>query len=50
MSCHPFENRRLEDTPMASISLTIETNLKEQLKEQKENFPPKYKAEDGIIF
>ncbi|CAN5631485.1 hypothetical protein BH23BAC1_BH23BAC1_42420 [soil metagenome] len=45
----PFENR-LEDTPMTSISLTIETNLKEQLKEHKENFPPKYRAEDGIVF
>ncbi|MDQ3393962.1 MAG: hypothetical protein M3512_07615 [Bacteroidota bacterium] len=45
----PFENR-LEDTPMTSLGLTIETNLKEQLKESKETFPPKYKAEDGILF
>jgi ion channel-forming bestrophin family protein len=45
----PFENR-LEDTPMSSLSVTIETNLKEQLEESKENFPPKYRAEDGIVF
>jgi len=45
----PFENR-LEDTPMTSLSLTIETNLREQLKETKRNFPEKYKVEDGIVF
>lgn len=45
----PFENR-LEDTPMTSLSVTIETNLKEQLKESRENFPQKYQAENGIVF
>lgn len=45
----PFENR-LEDTPMTSLGLTIERNLKEQLKEKKETFPPKYEAKDGIVF
>ncbi|WP_194776818.1 bestrophin family protein [Pararhodonellum marinum] len=45
----PFENR-LEDTPMTSLSLTIETNLKEQLKESHTNFPQKYQPEDGIVF
>lgn len=45
----PFENR-LEDTPMTSLSLTIETNLREQLRETKRNFPEKYKVEDGIVF
>lgn len=45
----PFENR-LEDTPMSSLSVTIETNLKEQLKESKINFPKKYEPENGIVF
>ncbi len=45
----PFENR-LEDTPMSALSVTIETNLKEQLKESRENFPQKYEAENGIVF
>lgn len=45
----PFENR-LEDTPMTSLSLTIETNLREQLKETKLSFPEKYKVKDGIVF
>jgi putative membrane protein len=35
---------------MTSLGLTIETNLKEQLRENKETFPPKYEAEDGIVF
>ncbi|WP_114748339.1 bestrophin family protein [Pleomorphovibrio marinus] len=45
----PFENR-LEDTPMSSLSVTIERNLREQLKENKEHFPPKYQPEKGIVF
>lgn len=45
----PFENR-LEDTPMSSLSVTIETNLKEQLKESSKNFPEKYHPENGIVF
>lgn len=45
----PFENR-LEDTPMTSLSLTIETNVREQLGEDKKNFPKKYGVEDGIVF
>lgn len=45
----PFENR-LEDTPMTSLSLTIETNLREQLRESRANFPEKFKVEDGIVF
>ncbi len=45
----PFENR-LEDTPMSSLSVTIERNLREQLKESKERFPEKYEAEKGIVF
>ncbi|MCC5939811.1 MAG: hypothetical protein JJU34_21190 [Lunatimonas sp.] len=44
----PFENR-LEDTPMTALSLTIETNLREQLKEGKERFPEKYSAERGVV-
>jgi ion channel-forming bestrophin family protein len=43
----PFENR-LEDTPMSSLSVTIETNLKEQLKEHRDNYPPKYVVSEGI--
>lgn len=45
----PFENR-LEDTPMTSLSVTIETNLREQLREATENFPEKYNSENGIVF
>ncbi|MFC4874080.1 bestrophin family protein [Negadavirga shengliensis] len=45
----PFENR-LEDTPMTSLSTTIETNLREQLNEDKSSFPEKYKIENGIVF
>ncbi len=45
----PFENR-LEDTPLTSLSITIETNLKEQLKEHSANFPKKYVADGGIVF
>ena len=44
----PFENR-LEDTPMTALSRTIEINLREQLKEGKENFPEKYSAERGVV-
>lgn len=45
----PFENR-LEDTPMTAIGITIETNLREQLNEDKSSFPEKYKIENGIVF
>ncbi|WP_143959698.1 bestrophin family protein [Litoribacter populi] len=45
----PFENR-LEDTPMSSLSVAIEINLREQLEESKSNFPPKIKPQDGIVF
>ena len=45
----PFENR-LEDTPLTSLGVTIETNLKEQLGEDKINFPEKYKIENGVVF
>ncbi len=44
----PFENK-LEDTPMSSLSITIETNLREQLKEEQNNYPPKYKVVEGIV-
>lgn len=44
----PFENR-LEDTPMTALSLTIETNLREQLGEPAVNFPEKYNAERGVV-
>lgn len=44
----PFENR-LEDTPMSSLSVTIETNLREQLKEHRDNYPPKYEVQKGIV-
>ncbi|ERM82682.1 hypothetical protein P872_06625 [Rhodonellum psychrophilum GCM71 = DSM 17998] len=44
----PFENK-LEDTPLSSLSITIETNLREQLKEHKDNYPPKYESKEGII-
>ncbi|GAB3164256.1 bestrophin family protein [Telluribacter humicola] len=42
----PFENR-IEDVPLTALSLTIETNLKEQWGEA--NFPIKRKAPDGIV-
>jgi ion channel-forming bestrophin family protein len=45
----PFENR-LEDTPLTSLSITIETNLKEQLKEHRDNFPKRYVPDGGIVF
>jgi putative membrane protein len=44
----PFENK-LEDTPLTALSLTIEINLREQLKEPKENFPEKYSPERGVV-
>ncbi|MHC2070647.1 bestrophin family protein [Bremerella sp. T1] len=43
----PFENR-LDDTPLTSISVTIETNLKEMLDEQ--HLPEKPKALGGVVF
>ncbi|QNF35367.1 hypothetical protein HUW51_22585 [Adhaeribacter swui] len=42
----PFENR-LEDVPLTAISLTIETNLKEQWGDP--NFPVKKDASNGIV-
>lgn len=44
----PFENK-LEDTPMSALSLTIETNLREQLKESREKFPPKPQPVEGVV-
>jgi len=43
----PFENR-LEDVPLTSLSLTIETNLKEQW--GSENFPKPKPPVKGIVF
>lgn len=43
----PFENR-MEDTPLTSISLTIEENLKEMLGEV-EKFPKKPKPTEGVV-
>jgi len=34
---------------MTALSLTIETNLREQLNEGKERFPEKYSAERGVV-
>jgi putative membrane protein len=42
----PFENR-IEDVPLTALSLTIETNLKEQWGDPR--FPPKPKAPNGIV-
>ncbi len=42
----PFENR-LEDVPLTALSLTIETNLKEQWGDP--NFPAKKEAKHGIV-
>ncbi|MFD1187726.1 bestrophin family protein [Pontibacter rugosus] len=42
----PFENR-LEDVPLTALSLTIETNLKEQWGDK--NFPAKPKNKEGIV-
>jgi putative membrane protein len=42
----PFENR-LEDVPLTALSLTIETNLKEQWGDP--HFPAKSQAPDGIV-
>ena len=42
----PFENR-LSDTPMTALSVTIEGNLKEQLKET--ILPEKITPEDGVL-
>lgn len=42
----PFENR-LSDTPMTALSVTIEGNLKEQLKETE--LPEKLVPEDGFL-
>ncbi|WP_026464315.1 bestrophin family protein [Adhaeribacter aquaticus] len=42
----PFENR-LEDVPLTALSLTIETNVKEQWGDT--NFPAKKDAPDGIV-
>ena len=43
----PFENR-MDDTPLTNISITIEENLKEMLREK--NLPFKPQAVDGVIF
>ncbi|MFD2065973.1 bestrophin family protein [Pontibacter silvestris] len=42
----PFENR-LEDVPLTSLSLTIETNVKEQWGEK--DFPEKRQTGDGVV-
>lgn len=42
----PFENR-LEDVPLTALSLTIETNMKEQWGEK--DFPVKRKTQEGIV-
>ncbi|GAA4420205.1 bestrophin family ion channel [Nibrella viscosa] len=42
----PFENR-IEDVPMTALSLTIETNLKEQWGDP--NFPARKNAPGGIV-
>jgi len=42
----PFENC-LEDVPLTALSLTIETNLKEQWGDP--HFPAKSQARDGIV-
>lgn len=44
----PFENR-LEDTPLTSLGITIETNVREQLKEDPDKFPQKYVVENGVV-
>ena len=43
----PFENR-MEDTPMTALSLTIERNMKEQLREP--GLPEKQPVEHGVLF
>ncbi|GLB50171.1 bestrophin family protein [Neptunitalea lumnitzerae] len=43
----PFENR-LEDTPLTSISVTIEENIKEMIGDY-DNFPRKPKPKEGVI-
>lgn len=43
----PFENR-LEDVPLTALSLTIETNLKEQWGDPR--FPAKKDATNGVVF
>ena len=42
----PFENRE-SDTPMTALSITIEGNLKEQLRERR--LPEKLAPEDGVL-
>ena len=42
----PFENR-FEDVPLTALSLTIETNLKEQWGDK--DFPKRQKAQGGIV-
>lgn len=43
----PFENR-VDDTPLASLSRTIERNLRETLGDK--HLPPKLQPENGILF
>lgn len=43
----PFENR-LEDVPLTALSLTIETNLKEQW--GSDNFPSPKDTQKGVVF
>ena len=43
----PFENR-MDDTPLTNISITIEQNLKEMMRES--NLPQKEKPVEGIVF
>lgn len=43
----PFENR-IDDTPMTSLSVTIERNIKEQWGERE--LPEKPKVQEGIVF
>lgn len=44
----PFENR-LEDVPLSALSLTIESNLREQLAEPQSHFPPPFREKHGIV-
>lgn len=43
----PFENR-LEDVPLTALSLTIETNVKEQWGDK--DFPARQTTQEGIVF
>jgi ion channel-forming bestrophin family protein len=45
----PFENR-LEDIPLTALSVTIERNLREVLRDPRASFPPAPKPYEGIVF